>query len=135
MIRLDDVEWVTNKTVDPDMWPQDRIRWKTLISEELTGSEDLLFGVAELDPDQAHVMHDHPGSAELYYILQGTGRVQLGDERFDAGPGTAVYIPPQTKHEIVNVGSQTLVFVWAFNKGSVEPDRWDTKEERSGDSA
>jgi mannose-6-phosphate isomerase-like protein (cupin superfamily) len=131
VVSLEDVEWDTNETLDPAAWPQDRVRWKTLISEELTGSKDLLFGVAELDPGDAHGLHDHPDSAELYYVLQGSARVVLGDEEFDASPGTAVYTPARTKHEIRNTGTETLVFVWAFNKGSAEPDSWDQGERSS----
>jgi mannose-6-phosphate isomerase-like protein (cupin superfamily) len=130
IVRAADLEWVSNETADPRMWPMDRIRWKTLVSRERNGSEDLLVGVAELDPGDVHVLHDHPASSEVYYILQGQARVVMGDGEYTVGPGTAVYFPPQTKHAVRNVGDQVLVLLWAFNKGAEEPERWDERYHR-----
>lgn len=53
--------------------------------------------------------HYHKRTTEYYVILEGSGEVELDDERIAVKPGDVVYIPPYTKHvargslEIMNV--------------------------------
>jgi mannose-6-phosphate isomerase-like protein (cupin superfamily) len=55
--------------------------------------------------------HYHPMTEEIYYILVGQGRMQIGDESRDVGPGDAIAIPPGQIHQITNIGSETLTFL------------------------
>ncbi|MDQ1257751.1 MAG: hypothetical protein QG656_2357 [Candidatus Hydrogenedentes bacterium] len=53
--------------------------------------------------------HYHKKATEFYYILSGSGEIELDDERIPVEPGDVVMIPPYTRHvargqfEIVNV--------------------------------
>lgn len=53
-------------------------------------------------------LHRHRLSEELYHITAGSGMMQLGDERFEVGPGDTVLIPPGTAHAIENSGDSAL---------------------------
>lgn len=63
-----------------------------------------------------HVTHVHEASAhyhkettEFYYVLSGSGAVELDGERVDVRPGTAVVIPPGVTHR--GLGDfETVVF-------------------------
>jgi mannose-6-phosphate isomerase-like protein (cupin superfamily) len=66
---------------------------------------------ATLDPGAATQAHYHPVTEEIYYVLRGVGRMQIGDARREIGPGDAVAIPPGAAHRVTNVGSETLVFL------------------------
>jgi mannose-6-phosphate isomerase-like protein (cupin superfamily) len=66
---------------------------------------------ARLAPGQATTPHYHPVVEEIYYILEGTGRMQLGNEVAEVGPGDAIAIPPGMIHTIENTGDQTLKFL------------------------
>lgn len=48
--------------------------------------------------------HIHPVD-QLYYVVEGEMQLQLGSERFAAGPDTLVYIPAGTPHHNWNEGS------------------------------
>ena len=48
--------------------------------------------------------------AEWYLILEGRGRMQVGDEHFEVGPGDAVVIPTATPQRITNPGPGDLRF-------------------------
>ncbi len=50
-------------------------------------------------------------TAEVYYILQGHGRMHIGEEIADATPGCAIYIPPHATQYIENPGAADLVFL------------------------
>ena len=49
--------------------------------------------------------------AEVYYILEGRGRMRIGDESAEVGPGQAVYIPPRAVQSIEAVGPGDLSFL------------------------
>lgn len=50
-------------------------------------------------------------SAEVYYILEGTGRMRVGDEEAPVAAGDAVYIPPGAVQSIENTGAGRLSFL------------------------
>ena len=42
--------------------------------------------------------HYHKGCTEYYYILEGTGKVELDSDVVDLRPGTTIVIPPGVAH-------------------------------------
>jgi mannose-6-phosphate isomerase-like protein (cupin superfamily) len=49
--------------------------------------------------------------SEVYYILAGRGRMRVGDESAEVGPGQAVYIPPRAVQSIEALGPDDLAFL------------------------
>lgn len=47
--------------------------------------------------------HYHKESEELYYILEGQGRIEIDGESRDVIPGDAILIPPGAWHQITAV--------------------------------
>lgn len=66
---------------------------------------------ARLEPQQSTTPHYHPRTEEIYYILTGEGRMQIGEEVQQVGPGDAIAIPPGLAHQITNTGTVTLKFL------------------------
>jgi mannose-6-phosphate isomerase-like protein (cupin superfamily) len=66
---------------------------------------------ARLPVRSATTPHYHPITEEIYYILEGRGRMQTDDESRDVGPGDAIAIPPGATHQITNVGETALKFL------------------------
>lgn len=66
---------------------------------------------ARLPPGLATTPHHHPRTEEIYYILEGRGRMQVGDEVRTVGPGDAIAIPPGVLHQITNTGERLLKFL------------------------
>lgn len=57
------------------------------------------------------VRHYHRTTTEVYYVLEGTGRMDLDGETVSIGPGTVVTIEPGTRHRLVSEsGVRTIVF-------------------------
>ncbi|MBI1918227.1 MAG: cupin domain-containing protein [Planctomycetes bacterium] len=57
------------------------------------------------------VKHYHRQCTEVYYILEGRGKMELNDEVIDVEPGTVVYIEPYTRHRLWSEeGVRTIVF-------------------------
>ena len=56
------------------------------------------------------VRHYHRMTSEVYYILEGTGRVELDGDWFDIEPGIVITIAPGTRHRLVSEqGVRTVV--------------------------
>ena len=45
---------------------------------------------------------------EVYFVLEGTGEMCLGEERQVVTAGQAVYIPPGVFHQMTNLGDTPL---------------------------
>jgi mannose-6-phosphate isomerase-like protein (cupin superfamily) len=55
---------------------------------------------ATLEPGAATQRHYHRESEELYYIVEGSGEMELDGERARVDAGDAVLIPPGAWHQI-----------------------------------
>jgi mannose-6-phosphate isomerase-like protein (cupin superfamily) len=63
--------------------------------------------------------HYHRETTEVYYILSGTGKMELGGDWVDLEPGTVLWIEPGTRHRLVSESGVTTLVVAlpAFNAG------------------
>jgi mannose-6-phosphate isomerase-like protein (cupin superfamily) len=59
---------------------------------------------ATLPPGGATTAHYHPRTEELYFFTAGTGRLRIGDDERDVGPGDCAVIPPGFEHKLTNTG-------------------------------
>ncbi|HEX2426821.1 MAG TPA: cupin domain-containing protein [Gaiellaceae bacterium] len=55
---------------------------------------------ASLAPRAATRRHYHARSEEIYLILEGDGRLEVGEDVRAVGPGDAVLIPPGKPHRL-----------------------------------
>ena len=67
---------------------------------------------ARVEPGVTTRWHRLPNTTERYLILEGRGRVEVGDgPSEDVGPGDVVLIPPGTRQRITNLGEADLIFL------------------------
>ena len=45
--------------------------------------------------------HYHRRTTEIYYVLEGKGKIELDGEQFDIGPGTSILIKPGCRHRAI----------------------------------
>lgn len=55
-----------------------------------------------LAPGQASTRHRHAAQTELYVVLEGTGRMRVGDELLTLAPLSAVLVEPRTVRQAFN---------------------------------
>lgn len=73
--------------------------------------------VADGGPCSLHVTaitnserHYHRETTEIYYILEGVGKIELDGDWFEVEPQTTIHIPAGTRHRIVSEqGLRTIV--------------------------
>jgi mannose-6-phosphate isomerase-like protein (cupin superfamily) len=64
------------------------------------------------------VRHYHQTTAEVYYILEGVGRMELDGDIVDVSPGTVIAISPGIRHRLWSEGGVRTIVVGvpAFDK-------------------
>lgn len=63
---------------------------------------------ATLAPGQATIRHHRLVSEEIYFVLDGTGEMELDGEWRHAVAGDAILIPPGARHTLANDGDTPL---------------------------
>jgi quercetin dioxygenase-like cupin family protein len=60
------------------------------------------FRLWRLRPGQASTRHKHLEEEEIYLVLEGTGRMRVGDEALTLEPLSAVLVEPGTVRQVFN---------------------------------
>jgi mannose-6-phosphate isomerase-like protein (cupin superfamily) len=69
--------------------------------------------LAKLQPGLSYEPHEHQDHEEIYYIINGSGRIKIEDEIAEFKDGDIIYIPEKAMHSITNTG-ETMVEFLAF---------------------
>ena len=59
------------------------------------------------------VRHYHRETTEVYYVLSGTGRMELNGEWVEISPGSVIRIDAGTRHRLVADGGEVKTIVVA----------------------
>ena len=73
-------------------------------------------------PGGSTTPHHHVKTEEIYYILEGRGRMRVGQETLPVGPGDAIAIPPGVSHQIDNTSAGVLKFLCCCAPGYEHED-------------
>jgi len=63
---------------------------------------------ATLEPGQATERHYHRATEEIYFVIKGSGHMEVDGETEHVRPGDAVLIPPGAWHTLENNGTSEL---------------------------
>ena len=69
---------------------------------ERTGSENLSARVWRLPPKSANTLHKHIRQEEFYFVLEGTGRLRVGDESLTVPRHGGVLVGPDELRQVFN---------------------------------
>jgi quercetin dioxygenase-like cupin family protein len=61
------------------------------------------------EPGQMQAPHAHDGSDKIYYVVQGKGSFQIGEEEKELGDGELAIAPSGQKHGVTNRSNDRLV--------------------------
>ena len=75
---------------------------------ELHHTDAQSLAEATLEPGQATERHYHRATEEIYFVIKGSGDMEVDGESERVRPGDAVLIPPGAWHTLVNDGTSEL---------------------------
>jgi len=67
-----------------------------------TGSENLGARLWRLAPRSANTLHKHIRAEEFYFVLEGTGRIRVGDETLTVPKYGGVLVAPEQLRQVFN---------------------------------
>jgi len=78
---------------------------------ELHHTANQSLAEATLEPDQATERHYHRATEEIYFVVKGSGLLEVDGESQIVRPGDAILIPPGAWHTFENNGTSELRFL------------------------
>lgn len=89
------------------------MQWRSLIDKAHTPSQDLTVGILELSPGARGNLHWHE-QAEVYFILEGTGEVEIDGVVHPVKAETTLFIPRKAPHSVANTGDSMMRLFYSF---------------------
>ena len=78
---------------------------------ERTGSEILGARLWRLPPKSANTLHQHVRAEEFYFVVEGTGRIRVGDETLTVPRYGGVLVGPSSLRQIFNDTDQEVIWL------------------------
>ena len=79
------------------------------------GARKLGYNLSVLPPGKAQCpFHNHHGEEEMFLILEGTGELRFGDQRYPIRQHDVIACPPggpTVAHQIINTGKTTMRYL------------------------
>jgi uncharacterized cupin superfamily protein len=79
------------------------------------GAQKLGYNITAVPPGKrAFPLHNHHANEEMFFILQGSGELRVGDERYTLRVGDFIASPtggPESAHQIINTGTEELRYL------------------------
>lgn len=113
---------IINLNAAPPFITKDGSVIRELLAHRNSAIRNQSLAEARVPAGATTVAHYHPRTEEIYYVLAGNGRMRIGDELRDVGPGDAIAIPPGQIHQITNPGSDALTFLCCCAPGYEHDD-------------
>ncbi|CAN9081735.1 unnamed protein product [Alternaria alternata] len=93
--------------------------WKTLLCNTNAASDNMCAGIATCPPNGTLALHQHT-QAEMYYVLSGSGQVEIDGIRHHVNEGTVLWIPGDAVHGVFCGSDETLKWLYVFPEGKFE---------------
>ena len=92
-------------------------------------AKNFCMGFVELEPNGGQVPWHNQEQEEIYFVLEGTCEMCLGEERQVLTAGQTVFIPPTLFHQLTNIGDTVAKMIYCYSPAG-DVDHW--RQELSG---
>lgn len=75
---------------------------------------------ATVPPGGGPPRHNHVNEDEIFYVLDGTLEISIGDAEYEAGPGSLVFVPQGVMHGFTNRTRDYAKQLLLFTPGGFE---------------
>ncbi len=77
-------------------------------------ASNFCMGFVTLEPNGGQVPWHNQEQEEVYFVLEGTGEMCLGEECQQVVSGQAVYIPSGVFHQLTNIGDTPMKMMYCY---------------------
>jgi len=112
LIKPDDLQWR----------PSNMMRIPNADFLERTGSEILGARLWRLPPKSANTLHKHVRAEEFYFVVEGVGRIRVGEETLTVPQYGGVLVGPRLLRQVFNdTESEVLWLIVGAPEAELEP--------------
>jgi len=122
------MQTISIKDIPGEKFPSGRHTRVFIGAQSKLQAENFVSGFVVIEPTGIVPLHDHE-QEEVYYILKGKGEMTIERETKILDGVSAVYIPPNAKHTLKNIGSEELHMLFVYSPAGIV-SHW--HEEREG---
>ena len=113
LIKPDDLQWR----------PSNMMRIPNADFLERTGSEILGARLWRLPPQSANTLHKHVRAEEFYFVVEGVGRIRVGEETLTVPRYGGVLVGPRLLRQVFNdTESEVLWLIVGAPEAECEPN-------------
>jgi mannose-6-phosphate isomerase-like protein (cupin superfamily) len=91
--------------------PSNRMKIPNADFLERTGSENLGARLWRMPPRSANTLHKHIRSEEFYFVLEGTGRMRVGEETLTVPKYGGVLVGPDVLRQVFNDADEEVLWL------------------------
>ena len=102
------------KTLEGRTFPAGRTTRNLVGGASPIACENFCMGYVVLDPHGGQVPWHNHVQEEIYFILDGTGEMCLGDKRRTVEGGQVVFIPSEVFHQLTNTGPTPMTMLYCY---------------------
>ena len=106
-VRIPDMEWKGQESHGP----KTALKWVLGRQSDVDMESMTSFWMTKIGPGGVNKPHQHRNEEQLYYVLQGEGRMVIGDREFPAKAGDVGYFPTGVKHGFYNDGDEPAILI------------------------
>jgi mannose-6-phosphate isomerase-like protein (cupin superfamily) len=121
---------VTHANTSAAMTTASDTELRVLLDTTEGGQGRMSLAMEILRPGQHTEPHWHTHLEEIYYILTGQGRMEIGDEAQEVHAGDAILIPINLVHCLHNTGEDDLALLCAVSPPWYPKDHHLVREDR-----
>ncbi len=94
--------------------PYSRVLKVLLSPDTHPGVRELAVGMVIIPPHSKSDRHSHENSEELWIVVGGHGKIEIGGETADIEPGVVVHAPAGIPHQLFNTSEEPLIAYYIF---------------------
>jgi mannose-6-phosphate isomerase-like protein (cupin superfamily) len=108
-MQISDLAKIAGKTYPARRWTRNLVGGAAPIQ-----ATHFSLGYVVLEPNGGQVPWHNQEQEEIYFIVEGTAEMCLGEERQTLTSGQAAYIPSQVFHQLTNIGDTSLTMLYCY---------------------
>jgi len=78
---------------------------------ERTGSENMSARLWRLPPKSANTLHKHIRAEEFYFVVEGVGRIRIGEETLTVPKHGGVHVGPEQLRQVFNDTDEEVLWL------------------------
>ncbi|OGP63338.1 MAG: hypothetical protein A2170_11100 [Deltaproteobacteria bacterium RBG_13_53_10] len=91
-----------------------QVQARSGVTRRVFSGKNSMMVLNELMPSAKPALHHHPHE-QLTYIIEGTCRFVIGDERVEMAPGDLILIPPNIPHSLEVTSNKPVLNLDVFS--------------------